>query len=79
MVICTRSWVPRVRSIPVAGRLGAQHGVTARGTRSSSGGLGRRGGGTGGEKGLWNAYPSSQDASYIIGVEINVDGGVGQI
>jgi D-arabinose 1-dehydrogenase-like Zn-dependent alcohol dehydrogenase len=45
--------------MPVAGRLGAQHGVTARGPRSSSGGLGRRGGGTGGEKGLWNAYPSA--------------------
>jgi hypothetical protein len=38
-------------------RLGAQHGVTARGPRSSSGGLGRRGGGAGGEKGLWNSYP----------------------
>ncbi|HKA56218.1 MAG TPA: fatty acid desaturase CarF family protein [Candidatus Binatia bacterium] len=33
-------------------RLGAQHGVTARGPRSSSGGLGRRGGGAGGEKRL---------------------------
>jgi oxygen-independent coproporphyrinogen-3 oxidase len=31
-------------------RLGAQHGVTARGPRSSSGGLGRRGGGAGGKR-----------------------------
>jgi hypothetical protein len=38
-------------------RLGAQHGVTARGPRSSSGGLGRRGGGAGGEKGLYFSYP----------------------
>ena len=38
-------------------RLGAQHGVTARGMRSSSGGLGRRGSGAGGEKGLYFAYP----------------------
>jgi integron integrase len=30
-------------------RLGAQHGVTTRGPRSPSGGLGRRGGGAGGE------------------------------
>jgi hypothetical protein len=33
-------------------RLGAQHGVTTRGPRSPSGGLGRRGG-AGGEKGLY--------------------------
>jgi hypothetical protein len=38
--------------MPVAGRLGAQHGVTARGPRSSSGGLGRRGGGTGEKRGF---------------------------
>jgi len=44
---------------PVPRRLGAQHGVTARGPRSSSGGLGRRGGGAGGEKGLYFSYPSS--------------------
>jgi len=39
-------------------RLG--HGVTARGPRSSSGGLGRRGGGAGGEKGLYFSYPSAE-------------------
>src|SRR5262249_25887995 len=33
-------------------RLGAQHGVTTRGPRSGGGGLGRRGGGAGGEKGF---------------------------
>ena len=38
-------------------RLGAQHGVTTRGPRSPSGGLGRRGGGAGGEKGLYFSYP----------------------
>ena len=49
------TWRPR--AIPIA----------ARGTRSSSGGLGRRGGGTGGEKGLWHAYPSrTQLLEYLI-------------
>jgi hypothetical protein len=37
-------------------RLGAQHGVTTRGPRSPSGGLGRHGGGVGGEKGLYFSF-----------------------
>ena len=50
-----------------ARRLGAQHGVTTRGPRSPSGGLGRRGGGAGGEKGLYFSYPfSSAQAGHSL-------------
>jgi hypothetical protein len=38
-------------------RLAPSSASRAHGTRSPSGGLGLSGGGTGGEKGLWNSYP----------------------